>query len=185
MMHTIQLHGFLGKKYAKTVRMDGLTMFQLMRGLISRFGPQFKEDIRVNNWHLINGPKKPGNDLGEEDLNQRLTKKTLHLVPAVVGASATLRVVLGVVLIAVGAYTGQAWLVQTGAALAIGGVVEMLTKPPSANAQSNQTDNASFIYNSATNVGSQGGAIPILYGRVQRASSVIITADFSSDEVIQ
>ena len=182
-MHLIKLHGFLGEKYGKSVKIEAANVFQIMSALVSRFGPQFKEDVRVNSWHVISGPKRPENALGEESLAQHLKHKTLHLVPAVHGGSGSVRAIIGVVLIVVGAYTGQPWLVQMGVALALGGVVEMLTKPPAANAKQNQDDNASHIYNSARNVTSQGGAIPLRYGRVHRASSVVIATDFSSDEV--
>lgn len=183
MIKTIKLHGYMGKKYGKSVRLDGDNMFQLMSGLISRFGQQFKEDVRVGAWHLIKGKLNSKQDIGEDELDVALNSDVVHLVPAVEGKSAGVRIVLGIVLIAVGLYTGQGWLVQVGAALAIGGVVEVLTKPANANSSQNQTDNASHIYNSATNVTSQGGAIPLIYGRVRRASSYVITADFSSDQV--
>ncbi|MGH6646206.1 hypothetical protein [Aquabacterium sp.] len=182
MIHTIKLHGFLGQKYAKTVKLDADNVFQIMSALVSRFGPGFKEDVRVNSWHVISGPQRPENALDEQDLAHQLKHKTLHLVPAVQGGSGAVRVIVGVVLMVVGAYFGQGWLVQIGASLALGGVVEMLSKPPTAGARQNQDDNASHIYNSAVNVTSQGGAIPRIYGRVQRCSSVVIATDFSSDE---
>lgn len=185
MLHTIKLHGFLGKKYGKTVTLAGANMFQIMSGLISRFGHEFKEDVRVNNWHLVEGPRAKKKDIGEDELSKPLTEKTLHFIPAVSGASAELRVVIGVTLIVVGSIVpGMQWLVPVGITMAVGGVVEMMTKPPGADSQQNQEDNGSYIYNSAKNVTSQGGAIPLLFGHVTRASSVFISTDFSSDEVL-
>lgn len=181
-LKTIHFHGFLASKYGKSVKLAGENMFQIMSGLVSRFGPQFKEDIRTHNWHITEGQVKPGNDIGEEQLSKNLAKKTVHLLPAVAGSSAALRVVLGVILIVVGAYFGQAWLVQIGVGLALGGVVEMLTKPKNGGPTQSQDQRGSAIYNGAVNVTSQGGPIPLLYGRVKRASSVVISTDFSSDE---
>lgn len=184
MITTVKLHGFMGQKYGKTVKLSGENMFQIMSGLVSRFGPGFKEDVRTNSWHLVNGAIKPGNDLGEGDLHKSLTKKVLHLVPVVAGASAALRIVIGIVLIVAAAFGyGNAYTVQLGISLILGGVVEMLTKPKPGAAQQHQDDRGSYIYNAAVNVTSQGGPVPLIYGRVQRASSVVISTDFSSDEV--
>ena len=186
MIHTIHFHGFMGKKYGKSVKLEGANFFQLMSGLISRFGPQFKEDIRSNNWHLTDGAVRKGNDLGEADLKGTLNfkNKSIHLLPAVTGASSALRIVIGIVLIVAGLYFSQPWLVNLGAAMVLGGIVEMLTKPKAGGPDQARDDKGSYIYNQATNVTSQGGPVPLLYGRVQRASSVVITTDFSSDEVV-
>ena len=178
---TIHLHGFLGQKYAKSVKLYGDNLFQIMSGLVSRFGPQFKEDVRSNDWHIVEGKVQPGNDLDEKELGKKLTKKSLHLIPAVRGASAALRVIIGVIIFAVGAYFGQPWLMAIGASLVIGGVTEMLTKSKTASSDKGD-QRASSIYNGALNVTTQGGPVPLIYGRVARASSVVISTDFSSDE---
>jgi predicted phage tail protein len=172
----------MGQKYGKKVTLAGSNMFQLMSGLVSRFGPQFKEDCRTHDWHLTDGPVKKGNDLGEDDLGKALSKRTLHLLPAVEGASSTLRIIVGIVLIIAGAYFNQPWAVNLGVAMVLGGVVEALTKPKTQTPTQPQNDKGSAIYNGAVNVTSQGGPIPLIYGRVQRASSVVISTDFSSDE---
>ncbi len=182
-VQTIHLHGFMGKKYGKTVKLAGENMYQIMSGLVSRFGPQFKEDVRANNWHICEGKVAAGNDLNEEEVkHKKLNKKTLHLVPVVEGASSALRIIIGIVLIVVGAYFGQGWAVQMGIAMVLGGVVEMLTKPKNQSPTQSQDQRGSSIYNGAVNVTTQGGPIPLIYGRVQRASSVVISTDFSSDE---
>jgi predicted phage tail protein len=183
-VQTIHLHGFMGQKYGKSVKLAGNNLFQVMSGLVSRFGPGFKEDIRTNDWHLCEGKVKAGNDIGEEEITKNLTKKTLHLLPAVKGESAALRIVLGVVLLVV-AYLVPAtapWLVPMGASLILGGVVEILTKPKTGSPSQPQDQRGSSIYNGAVNVTTQGGPVPLIYGRVSRASSVVISTDFSSDE---
>jgi predicted phage tail protein len=187
MMYTVHLAGHMGKKYGKSTKLAAANLYQLMSGLISRFGPQFKEDVRTGKWHFINGSKKVGNDFSEDDLKngRALKNKTVHLVPAVEGDSAVFRVVVGIILIIVGVYFEQPWLVNMGVAMALGGVVEMLTKPKTKGPDQPQDDKGSAIYNYAQNVTSQGGPIPLAYGkRIQRISSVLITTDFSADEII-
>lgn len=162
-------------------------LYQLMSGLVSRFGPQFKEDVRVGKWHFINGPKKAGNDFSEDDIKsgRALTHKTIHLVPAVEGNSAVFRIIVGIIFIIAGVYFEQPWLVNLGVAMVLGGAVEMLTKPKTKTPDQPQGDKGSAIYNYAQNVTSQGGPVPLIYGtRHRRASSVLITTDFSADEMI-
>lgn len=182
MIRKIYLHGFLGKKYAKVVELDVANMFQTMNALISRFGPEFKNDVAEHNWHVFDGAKKQGNDLDEKELDKKLSKKSLHLVPAVEGASSVLRVVLGVVLIAAGVFFKQSWLVKLGAIMVLGGVSEMLVKPPTMDGNKLTDQAQGSIFNSALNVTTQGGPVPLIYGRVRRASSVVISTDFSSEE---
>ena len=183
MIRTIHLHGFLGKKYGKTVQLAGDNMYQIMAGLTSRFGPEFKEDIRTNNWHIVEGSIKPGNDMDVQDLPRNLKKKTLHLLPEVKGESAALRVVLGVIIIIIGVYFDSPQLVAMGTAMVLGGVTSMLTKPPKSTASQAINDQGSYLYNAAVNVTSQGGPVPRVYGHFPRASSVIISTDFSNDEI--
>lgn len=179
----IKLHGFMGKKYGKQVELAGDNMFQLMSGLVSRFGPGFKEDIRVNDWHLIKEKRSDKKDIGQEELGMTLRCKVLHLVPAIAGKSGGVRIIIGAVMIVAGVYFEQPWLVNLGASLMLGGAMELLIKPPIQEPTQSQNDAGSYLYNGAVNVTSQGGPIPLVYGRVTRASSVVITTDFSSDQL--
>ncbi len=104
-------------------------------------------------------------------------------MPVVQGSSGTVRAIIGIVLVVVGLYFNQPWLVNIGASMALGGIVEILTKPKTQTPTQKQDDKGSAVYNGAVNVTSQGGPIPVLYGRVGRASSVVISTDFSSDDV--
>jgi predicted phage tail protein len=184
MLHTIKLHGFLGDKYGKEVRLAGANMFQLMSGLVARFGPQFKEDVRTSNWHVLLGNKKANKDMGEEDLAKPIKDRLIHLIPAIMGASATARIIVGVVMMVAGYYFQQPWLVKLGAVLVLGGVVQLLTTPKlAAPGTDNSNQKASDLYNGPVNVMEQGYPVPIIFGRVSRCSSVVISADFSTDEV--
>lgn len=184
-LRTIKLHGFLGKKFAKEVQLAGNNMFQLMSGLKARFGQEFHDIIRDNDWHVVEGKLKKGNDLWEENLNKSLREDVIHILPAVKGASAVFRTILGVVLIVVGVWFNQPWLVNIGVSMALGGVAEMLMKPKSMDQRKQQDEGGSSIFNSAKMVTTQGGPVPVIYGRVRRASSVVISTDFSSEETQQ
>ena len=180
---TIKLHGWLGEKYAPELKLSGDNMHQIMCGLVHRFGPQFKEDIRLGEWHVCNGKFQDSDALDDKTVNKKLVKKTLHIVPSVRGSGRWVRIIIGVILL-VAAYFGygNSYTVQLGIALILGGVVEVLTRPKTAAPTQPADQRGSAIYNGAVNVTSQGGPVPTGYGRVQRASSVVISTDFSSDE---
>lgn len=160
-------------------------MFQIMSGLIHRFGLEFREDIRQGTWSVIKGRIDSKKDIGNEEVEMPLgNTKTLHIMPYVAGASGAVRAIVGIVLVVVGVYFNQPWLVNIGASMALGGIVEVLTKPKNQTPTQPQDDKGTAVYNGAVNVTSQGGPIPVIYGRVGRASSTVISTDFSSDEVI-
>lgn len=184
-VQTINFHGEAAKRFGKIHKLAGEDLPRLFSGLTSRLGPEFKEFVRVNDWHICEDKLKAGNDLGEEDVGKKLGSKVLHFMPAVKGASAALRIIAGIILLVAAYYGfGNSYTVSLGISLILGGVTEMLTKPklsqPGAINANDQR--GSTIYNGALNVTTQGGPIPILYGRVQRASSVVISTDFSTDQ---
>ena len=106
----------------------------------------------------------------------------LHITPKIQGAGKAGQLIAGVVLIMVGAvltYTGVgggigAPMMKMGAALAIGGVAQMLTKTPNLNTNSKgveQSRNSSF--SNLDNTAAQGQPVPLAYGLVYCGSRVI------------
>jgi predicted phage tail protein len=187
-VQTIVLGGFLGRKYAEKVELHVENFAQAREALASRFGPGILRDIRSHSWHVINGPLQKGNDLAtEEELSKPFTKKVLHILPVVEGESAGWRVVIGYLLMVVGIFTAAygdgGFVYMIGASMVVGGVTDMLTKRKIEGPQQRAEEAVDPVYNGAQNVTTQGGAVPLVFGRVQRASSVVISTDFSSDEV--
>jgi len=188
-MITVHLYGLLAKKYkTKKVEVAEGNLLQVINGLCHRFGTDFKEDVRVGSWTAIKGRKNSKKDIGEGEVHDPIMEKTIHFLPAIIGASAVARIIVGIILIVVGVYgsiftAGQSsFLVMQGVGLILGGVIELLTKPKNGVPTQQENEKATPVYNGAVNVTSQGGAIPWIYGRVQHASSVVISTDFSSDE---
>jgi len=186
MLRTIHLHGSLGARFGKEHRLDVENIFQLMGALESRLGVAFKEAIRVGKWHIFDGAKKKGNDRSEETLSVPLSKRTFHIFPVIEGRSAAFRIVIGVVLMvasvfvpALAPYAVQVF--AAGFSLTVGGITELLTKPKGMDKRDQLDEGKSSIFNSVRNVTTQGGPIPLIYGRVRRASSVVISADFASE----
>ena len=183
-LHQVKFAGSLKKKWGEGTKVAGANMWQVMQGLKFQFGPEFAEDIRKGKWHVLVGKKKGNIGLSEEDLGKPINERVIHIIPAVEGKSAAVRIIVGVVLIVVGVLYNQPWLVQVGAAMAFGGVAELLLQKKLGQPGTDKSDQkASDIYNGPVNITEQGVPIPVICGRVSRASSVLISTDFSSEEV--
>ncbi len=86
-------------------------------------------------------------------------------------------------MIAVGAYTGQAWLAQTGAALAIGGVIQMLSPQASGLKQSASPENLpSYAFGSAKNTTASGNPVPICIGDRRWGGAIISAGIYAEDK---
>ena len=109
----------------------------------------------------------------------------IRIVPVISGSKSggLFQTVLGVVLVVAGAVAsafGQGWigvpLMQIGAAMAIGGVIQMLSpvpKTPSQQEQSGTENKPSYLFNGAFNSTQQGLPVPVVYGHMLVGSSVV------------
>jgi predicted phage tail protein len=109
----------------------------------------------------------------------------IRIVPIIAGSKSggVFQTIVGAVLIAAGAvltYFGQGWIgipmMQMGAAMVIGGVIQMLSPTPKTSSQQEQatTENKpSYLFNGAFNSTQQGLPVPIVYGQMLVGSSVV------------
>lgn len=194
MIRTIHLHGALKKFSTKPLKVDADTPRMVVQGLICQLGPMFKKAIREGSFHLIKGKKK-GRLSAEDDVNaidkdtvgmQLGKSEDLHFYPAVKAQSAVVRIVIGVVLLVVGYIFPvlAPYTTPMAAALILGGVAELLAPKPKLNAPVEQAaQNPSFIFNGTVNVTEQGGPPPVVYGRVTRASSLVLSAGLTVENL--
>lgn len=100
----------------------------------------------------------------------------LHIVPRVQGAGKNggiIQTIVGVVIAVVGAYFGQGWAVQLGIGLAIGGVSQMLTKPPKFEGSKGVESSRNSGFSNLSNTAAQGQPMPLAYGRIYCGSRVV------------
>jgi predicted phage tail protein len=190
---TLFLHGFLKEKYGESFDLDVSTAAEAVRAVAVQV-PGFEADVRAGNWHVLRGPLDEEESMDAEGVLVTLgNQREVHLLPAVAGANNTLMVIVGIVLIVAGFFTGgTTWaaygpmMMGMGAGMAVGGIVGMTMKLPTGGDPASQeaTDNRpSFLFNGPTNTSSQGLAVPRGYGRV-RVGSIVISASVQSEELI-
>ncbi|ATG18026.1 tail assembly protein [Providencia alcalifaciens] len=101
---------------------------------------------------------------------------------ALIGAAAFLSGGLSVAFTAVGAWGGA--LAMSGAAMALGGVVQMLSPQPQGLSMRQDADNKpSYAFGGVVNTTSQGNPVPLLYGLERReVGGAIISAGIYTED---
>jgi predicted phage tail protein len=112
-------------------------------------------------------------NVGREQLHDPVGQDVIRIAPVLVGAKrgGVLQTIIGVVLIVVGVWMNivapgsGAGFVQMGVAMAIGGVVQMLSPQPKGLGAKDSPENApSYSMNGTVNTQAQGGPVPVAYG---------------------
>ena len=104
-----------------------------------------------------------------------------------------LQVILGIVLVVVAWYTPVGWTVlgtsissgsvmMLGASMILGGVMQMINKPPEFDMKERPESKASYSYDGVVNTSHQANPVPVCYGRV-RVGSQVVSASITTEEL--
>ncbi|KPB33595.1 putative phage tail assembly protein phage tail protein [Pseudomonas amygdali pv. sesami] len=117
----------------------------------------------------------------------------IRIVPLIQGSkqAGLFQVVLGVALVVAGAFTGGLSsgvgmaLLAGGAAVGLGGVVQMLSPTTTASVGSNNDDgnNPSYGFGGAVTTVAQGNPYPVLYGEREIGGAVESGGIYTQDQV--
>ena len=124
-------------------------------------------------------------NIGDGDLDKPTGHEVIRIVPVIAGSkrAGLLQTIVGVVLIALSAFTNGATLAP-GLALAAGGVVQMLTpQAKGLGTQDSPNNRPSYSFNGPVNTSVQGNPVPLLYGRMIVGSAVISAGIYSEDQM--
>ncbi|EQA03439.1 tail assembly protein [Glaesserella parasuis] len=119
---------------------------------------------------------------------------TVHFTPVVVGAGKSVgfvQAIVGVALIAVAWWNPLGWTAGTammvgamGASMAMGGVMQMLARPPDMNTKlSDSEKQQSTSFSNIRNLTPQGRPIPLLYGKMMTSLILISQGIDTFDDV--
>lgn len=191
-MRTIKLYGELGKRFGKIHRFEVRTAGEAIRALCANF-PEFRSYLgNAHNQGIGFGivvGNEPVHDYPEVD-HPSNSGAPIKVIPLVFGSgNGWVKVLVGAVLVVAGAVATAFGfgavggpLIAAGAGLIIGGVAQLLTKPPGPQNAQETRNRTSFIFNGPVNVSAQGGAIPVGYGRMIVGSTVISAGIEAYDE---
>lgn len=184
-LRTIRLYGKLGTKFGRVHQLAVANAAEAVRALCVLL-PGFES-------HLANAPGGYTVFYGKENLQLEQIghpcgKDDIRIAPVPAGAKSggIFQVVVGVVLIAAGFFTGGAtWgpaMMAMGAGMAVSGAMMMLSPQPKGSASADSSaNNPSYAFNGAVNTEAQGNPVPLLYGELIVGSAVISGGVYAED----
>lgn len=183
-MAVVILHGELsrfGQRYDLMV--DNAA--EAMRALFAQLDG-FQRHVADNAFFVRVARKNVDLNSIETDFNQPLSERdVIHIVPEISGAGKIGQIVLGAVMIVAAFWTGGlslgalsisgSTLAMAGIGLVLGGVSQMLMKPPEFG-DNNTEKSQSSSFSSLSNSVAQGSVVPVAYGEMMIGSKVISQA---------
>lgn len=185
-MTTIKLSGSLAKKFGRTHRrqLDSGDTWEAFKALKATLAG-FEEEIRrLDGMGLRFAVFRNRQNVGLEDF-ERGGVRELRIVPVIGGSKrgGLLQTIVGVVMVVAGAVTGQAWAMQIGAAMALGGVIQMLSPQAKGLSQSAAPENRpSYAFGSANNTTASGNPVPICIGERRWGGAIISASIYAEDK---
>ena len=190
MLTTVYLDGEMGKQFGKKWELAIESPAHALR-LINANKPGLFAWIRANlnkyaNYQVVVTYKDGRREeLVTEEFPLDREMKSIRFVPVVQGSSAVVRVVIGIVLIIVGAVFQQYYLCYMGAGMVLGGIAQMLTNTSKKDTSSSSEDNKpSYIFNGAANTTDQGVPVQLIYGDKVLVGSHAISAALTVDQLM-
>ncbi len=191
-MIAIELGGILGKTFGKTHQRLISKIEDAPKALAATVDGFEKYMISSKRRGLTYAIFLGKKNIGKDDLGFPVTGDVIRIVPVIIGSkrAGVLQTVLGAVLVAVGAilsFTPAAaaspFLYQAGAAMMIGGVVQMLSPQPGGLSSKQDSDNrASYAFGGVTNTAAQGYPVPLLYGKRRIGGAIISAGIYVEDQ---
>ena len=192
-MKTIHLHGELSR-FGSSFDLDVQSPAEAIRALSVQL-PEFRKTIADGEWHVVKGDMNEGTDLSDIELAMAVGKVSdIHIIPAAAGSGGKFgQIVLGAVLVGAAFMTGgasmAAWgagakaMGALGAGLVVGGVAQMLIKPPNTDFAGRESPDQrpSFLFDGPVNTSTQGLPVPLIYGEV-KTGSVVISAGMTAED---
>lgn len=193
-MRTIKLGGVLGKKFGKQFTLD-VHSFRDAMAALRMMKPGFEKYLRTAEERgLVFAVFVDERNLGEQELDLVGSDNgDIRIQPIVQGSkqAGMFQTLLGVVLIVAGLFTGGTTstlgmgLLAAGAAVGLGGVVQMLSPTTKASAESKNDDgnNPSYGFGGAVTTIAQGNPYPLLYGEREIGGAVESGGVYTQDNI--
>jgi predicted phage tail protein len=198
-MRTIVLHGALAAQFGPSFDLDVRSSAEAVRALIVQIRG-FRQALRDGHYRIVKVRDNVAESLDLDELKLRLGRvREIHVEPVIAGAArgGWGKILAGVAIIGLaiaapyalglaggisGALSASAipgvltfgQIAGFGAAIALGGIAQMLAPAPKLAGGSASTDrNESFLFGSADNVTTEGGPVPVVLGEWVNGSTVI------------
>lgn len=191
-MRTIRLYGILGSTFGREFKLSVASPKEAVRALCV-IVPGFERFLNTSKQRGLTYAVFSGKrNLHDDELSMDQSTADIRIAPVILGSKrgGVFQTILGVALVAVGAvasyFGGGAVgvpLMQFGAAMTLGGVVQMLSPQTTGLASKQSADNqASYAFGGVTNTTAQGNPVPLLYGRRRIGGAIISAGIYVEDQ---
>ncbi|HGK8567248.1 TPA: tail assembly protein [Yersinia enterocolitica] len=139
---------------------------------------------------------KGGKNIGKDELDLASGGQEIRIVPVIIGSkkAGVFQTILGAVLVVAGiVVTGLTWgyaapvggaMINLGAAMMVGGVVQMLSPQLGGLASRQSPDNKpSYAFGGPVNSTAQGNPVGVLYGKRRIGGAVISAGIYAEDQM--
>lgn len=185
-VRNIRLYGKLGAVFGRVHRFVVSSPADAMKALC-RMVPGFERELMTSKDRGIRYAVFVNKrNVTEKQLDWPSGGDDIRIAPVASGSKTAglFQTIAGVALVVVGAismyygnpYAGQ--MIAMGAAMALGGITQMLSAHASS---SNGSANPNYAFTGAQNTTTQGGPVPLLYGTMQVGSTEISSVVISMD----
>ncbi|WP_312538252.1 tail assembly protein [Achromobacter mucicolens] len=199
-LREVRLYGRLGARFGRLHRLAVGSTAEAIRALCVLV-PGFEKELADSEAHGVRYACFIGKrNIGEGEMRHPVGSEAIRIAPILAGAKqgGLFQVIMGVVLIVAAIYFPPAMglalgaqgaiaapmLLSMGVAMAMGGVVQMLSPQQKGLSAADSPENgASYNFNGPVNTSAQGNPVPVLYGRMIVGSSVISAGIFAEDQV--
>lgn len=191
-IRTVRLYGKLGARFGRRFELavaSPAEAIQALCVLLAGFRRELLESKDKGVSYAVFVGKR---NLAKDELELPPGRGEIRIAPVLVGSKrgGILQTIIGAVLVVVGAvvsYFGGglgAPLMKFGAAMMLGGVIQMLSPQPAGlSARDSPENGASYNFNGAVNTSAQGNPVPLLYGEMIVGSAVISGGIFTEDKI--
>lgn len=184
-LRTVRLYGRLGSRFGRAHRLAVGSAAEAVRALCVLL-PGFKQELASSKDRGVNYAVFLGRrNITRDELGLPPGRDDIRIAPVLQGSkrAGIFQTILGVALVVIGVVTQQYQLAYAGAAMALGGVVQMLSPTSLGLAAKDGPDNgASYNFNGPVNTTAQGNPVPLLYGRMIVGSAVVSAGIYAEDQ---
>ena len=190
-IRTIRLYGVLGATFGREFKLSVSSPKEAVRALCVIL-PGFERFLNTSKqrgltYAVFSGKRNLNND----ELVMDQSSADIRIAPVIVGSKrgGIFQTILGVALVAAAIWmpgvgiTASNIMFQIGGAMALGGVVQMLSPQTTGLASKQSADNkASYAFGGVTNTTAQGNPVPLLYGRRRIGGAIISAGIYVEDQ---
>lgn len=183
-LRTIRLYGKLGARFGRLHRLAVDSTAEAVRALCVLL-PGFEGELMTSRERGIAYACFLGKtNIGADQLRMNGGGEDIRIAPVLQGAKAGfIQTIVGAFLVVAGFFLGVPILMYMGAALMVGGIIQMLSPQQAKISTADSSANgASYNFNGPVNTTAQGNPVPLLYGRMIVGSAVISAGILAQDQ---